>query len=406
MSWAEAQMGDFFRVKHGYAFKGEFFDSQGSYVLLTPGSFNEEGGFRDQGEKTKYYTGDVPDGFVLDESDVVVAMTEQAPGLLGSSAWIPEDGRFLHNQRLGRIVNLDEHRLSKRYLYYLFNSRGVRVQISATATGGKVRHTAPERIAKVRFALPPLGVQNHIAHVLSDFDNLIENNRRRMALLQEAAQHLHREWFVRFRFPGYEHTRITNGVPEGWEKTVLGSRFHTVLGGTPSRTRPDYWENGTVPWINSGKVNELRVIEASEFITEKALNASAAKLMPCGATLLAITGATLGQVSFLEIECSANQSVVGIIDPSGLRSEFLYLTMRNRIDELVARATGGAQVHINKDIVNAFEIVLPHPRLAIQFKEQINPVFRQVASLMFQNEKLRAARNLLLPRLMSGEITV
>src|ERR1043166_1063553 len=173
MSWPEAKMGEFFHVKHGYAFKGEFFDSSGPYVLLTPGSFNEVGGFRDQGEKTKYYTGDVPDGFLLDEGDVIVAMTEQAPGLLGSSAWVPEGGRFLHNQRLGRIVDLDERRLTKRYLYYLFNSSGVRAQISATATGGKVRHTAPRRIAKVGFALPPIGVQRYIADVLATYDDLI-----------------------------------------------------------------------------------------------------------------------------------------------------------------------------------------------------------------------------------------
>jgi type I restriction enzyme, S subunit len=206
MSWPVVRMDEFFRVKHGYAFKGEHFDTDGPYVLLTPGSFNEEGGFRDQREKTKYYTGDVPDGFVLDEGDLIIAMTEQAPGLLGSSALIPEAVRFLHNQRLGRIVDLNERRLSKKYLYYLFNLSGVRHQISATATGGKVRHTAPERIGKVTLALPPIGVQSRIADILSAYDDLIENNRRRMALLEEVAQHLYREWFVRLRFPGHEHT--------------------------------------------------------------------------------------------------------------------------------------------------------------------------------------------------------
>src|SRR5439155_296154 len=202
---------------------------------------------------------------------------------------------------------------------------------------------------------------------------------------EEAARQLYREWFVRLRFPGHEHTRIANGVPEGWERVGVGSAFQTVLGGTPSRARPEFWEGGTVPWINSGKINELRIIEATELITEQALSSSAAKLMPRGTTVLAITGATLGQVSMLEIECAANQSVVGIIDPTGPRSEFVYLLIGQRISELVARATGGAQVHINKDIVNSFEVVLPHPRLAILFKEYVHPMFRQIANLMFQN---------------------
>src|SRR5438128_805362 len=224
MTWPITRMGEYFRVKHGYAFKGEYFDSEGPYVLLTPGSFNEEGGYRDQGEKTKFYTGDVPEGYILDEGDLLVAMTEQTPGLLGSSAWIPESGRLLHNQRLGRIVDLDERHLNKRFLYYLFNTKDVRDQISATATGGKVRHTAPERIAQVLFRRPPLNTQQSIADVLCAYDNLIENNRRRVALLEEAARQLYREWFVRLRFPGHEHTPITNDVPEEWERLPLGDR--------------------------------------------------------------------------------------------------------------------------------------------------------------------------------------
>ena len=150
----------------------------------------------------------------------------------------------------------------------------------------------------------------------------------------------------------------------------------------------------------------LRVIAPSEYITEQALTSSAAKLMPRGTTILAITGATLGQVSMLEIECAASQSVVGIVDPTCLRSAFVYLLMRERIPELVARATGGAQVHINKDIVNAFQVLLPASSLLTLFKDHVDPMFRQIAVTLLANEKLRAARDLLLPRLMSGEITV
>ncbi len=105
MTWRLERMGQYFRVKHGYAFKGEHFESAGTYVLLTPGNFHETGGYRDQGRKTKYYTGSVPDDYVVDEGDLLVAMTEQTSGLLGSSAWIPESGRLLHNQRLARIIH-------------------------------------------------------------------------------------------------------------------------------------------------------------------------------------------------------------------------------------------------------------------------------------------------------------
>ncbi len=127
MNWREINLGDALHIKHGYAFKSKYFSDQGKYVVLTPGNFNEEGGFRERPGKDRFYSGDIPDGFVLKEGDLIVAMTEQTPGLIGSSALIPRDGRFLHNQRLGLIQGLDKSLLDKKFLYYLFNTNIVSV---------------------------------------------------------------------------------------------------------------------------------------------------------------------------------------------------------------------------------------------------------------------------------------
>ena len=191
--------------------------------MLTPGNFNEEGGFRLRPEKERFYMGDIPDAYVLEAGDLIVAMTEQGPGLLGSSALIPENGKYLHNQRLGLIHNLDQKRLDKRFLYYLFNTRIVRGQISGSATGTKVRHTAPDRIYRVNVSVPSdTSEQKKIAGILSAYDDLIENNRRRIQLLEQAARLLYKEWFVHLRFPGHEHVQIKDGLPEGWERKTLG----------------------------------------------------------------------------------------------------------------------------------------------------------------------------------------
>jgi type I restriction enzyme S subunit len=179
-----------------------------------------------------------------------------------------------------------------------------------------------------------------------------------------------------------------------------------VLGGTPSRTKAEFWTDGTVPWINSGKVNELRIIEPSEYITELAVEKSAAKLMPRGTTVLAITGATLGQVSYLEIGSTANQSVVGITDESGTYSEWLYLMFKERIHEIIQHASGGAQQHINKEIVNNVRAMIPSSDLASTFKDYASPLFRQVAILLKQTICLRDSRDLLLPRLISGQVNL
>jgi type I restriction enzyme S subunit len=248
MSWRDIELGQAIHIKHGFAFKGEFFGEVGDHIVLTPGNFHEEGGFRLRPSKDRAY-GDIPEGYILSESDLIVAMTEQGPGLLGSSALIPESYRFLHNQRLGLVDEIDRRQLDKIFLYYLFNTRPIRGQISGSASGTKVRHTAPERIYRVRVRVPDVPTQERIAATLSAYDDLMEINRRRMALLEEAARQLYREWFVRLRFPGQEHISIVNGVPEGWEKTQLGEIAECVGGGTPSTTVSDFWDDGDITWV-------------------------------------------------------------------------------------------------------------------------------------------------------------
>src|SRR5450759_3920355 len=107
MSWSELSLGEALHIKHGFAFKSKFFSGIGKYVVLTPGNFNEEGGFRLRLEKDRFYSGDISDGYILEEGDLIIAMTEQGPGLLGSPAIIPIGDKYLHNQRLGLIDRLD-----------------------------------------------------------------------------------------------------------------------------------------------------------------------------------------------------------------------------------------------------------------------------------------------------------
>jgi type I restriction enzyme S subunit len=225
--WREAALGDVLDIVHGYAFKGENFGQGRPYRLVTPGNFYEKGGFRDRGPSQKTYDGPIPDGYVLPPDSLIVAMTEQAPGLLGSSGLVPADGQiWLHNQRIGR-VRIRDGAADKRFLYYLFNEPSVRAQVNATATGTKVRHTAPGRIQAVKVRLPPTRVQRRIAAVLSAFDERIEINERRIELLQDVAGSLYREWFVRFRFPGHEDVELVDSelgpIPSGWAVCHLGA---------------------------------------------------------------------------------------------------------------------------------------------------------------------------------------
>ena len=208
--WRQTQLGEALDVRHGFAFKGEHFCESGELIVMTPGNFQDEGGFKAKSGKEKYYDGPIPSGYLLSSGDVVVAMTEQTLGLLGSTATIPASGRYLHNQRLGLLRVTDPDKLDLRFCYHLLNAPAVRHQIQATATGSKVRHTAPERIRAVHVALPNLRIQQTVAGILDAVDGLIENSRRRVDLLEQMAQAIYREWFVRFRFPGRDADRLVD----------------------------------------------------------------------------------------------------------------------------------------------------------------------------------------------------
>ncbi|MBL7650099.1 MAG: restriction endonuclease subunit S, partial [Candidatus Hydrogenedentes bacterium] len=124
--WVETPLSELCDIKHGYAFEGEFFSSEGDYVLLTPGNFYEKGGYRDRGEKQKYYIGEIPRDYVLNEGDLLVAMTEQAAGLLGSPILVPESDKFLHNQRLGLVTKKSGAAWTNEFFFHVFNTQTVR----------------------------------------------------------------------------------------------------------------------------------------------------------------------------------------------------------------------------------------------------------------------------------------
>ena len=326
---------------------------------------------------------------------ITIAANIADTGILGMDACFPDS-------IMGFIPYDDKSDV--RFIKYCFDI--LQKNCQQISQGATQDNLSWEKLSTILFPAPSLETQKRIADILSTYDELIEKNQKQLKLLEEATQRLYKEWFVDLRFPGYENTPIVDGVPQGWEVLEIGDVFKTLLGGTPSREKSEYWENGTIPWINSGKVNELRVVQPSEYITDIALNKSATKLLPKHTTLVAITGATLGQVSYTEIETCANQSVVGIVDEKQIHSEYIYCYISDNIKKLIGKATGGAQQHINKDIVNNFPFMVPSMEITKLFKHNVEPLFNKISSLLFMNIGLEEARDRLLPKLMSGELEV
>lgn len=404
--------GDFFKVKHGYAFKSEFFSDSGNYVVVTPGNFYDEGGFKKKGDKEKFYTGVVPESFVLNKGDLIVAMTEQAEGLLGSSAIIPESNYYLHNQRLGLVVDLDEDRLDKKFLYYLFNLRDVRDQIRATATGAKIRHTAPDRILNVRFKYLPISNQRRIAAILSAYDDLIENNTRRIRILEEMARRIYEEWFVRFRFPGHENVRMVESelglIPEGWEVSKVADTFDILGGGTPSTTVEEYWYNGSINWYSPTDLTRNGLVfidESKDKITPLGLAKSSARMFPAFSVMMT-SRATLGVIAINTTEACTNQGFITCIPNERFPLYVLLHWLKQNVELFVSLATGATFKEITKGNFKQVSLLVPPVVLTNVFQNLVEPIMQQLLNLQRKNTNLRRTRNMLLPKLISGEIDV
>ncbi len=274
-----------------------------------------------------------------------------------------------------------------------------------------------ENVYNLEIAIPDYAEQTAIANILSNLDTKIELNQQMNKTLESIAQSLFKHWFIDFEFPDVNDQPYKSSggemidselemIPKGWHVSKIGKEFKTILGGTPSTMNKSYWENGTIPWINSGKINEFRIIEPSEYITENAVKESATKLMPKGTVVLAITGATLGQISIIEIDTCGNQSVVGIIPTEILNSEYLYFTLQANLNKLISNQTGGAQQHINKGNIENLQIIVPEDIVINKFKAVSEPIFENISKRCFENLALSKIRDLLLPKLMSGKIRV
>ncbi|WP_374418892.1 restriction endonuclease subunit S [Stutzerimonas kunmingensis] len=190
-AWEWCRVSDLISIKHGYAFSSAYFcESASSYVLTTPGSFFEAGGFRDRGDRTKYYCGPVDQEFALHAGDLIVAMTEQAAGLLGSTAFVPKDEKiYLHNQRLGKLI-FDSETVFSGYIFHYFNGAYFRSCIADSSTGMKVKHTSPGKIGAVFFPLPPLAEQHRIVAKVDQLMALCDQLKTRLTQARQLNEQL------------------------------------------------------------------------------------------------------------------------------------------------------------------------------------------------------------------------
>jgi type I restriction enzyme, S subunit len=320
---------------------------------------------------------------------------------------IPEDDRFLHNQRLGLIQIIDAQKLDKNFLYYVLNNESYRAQVRGSATGVTVRHTAPERIYRCRVKLPPLPLQRVIGETLKNYDDLIANNRRRIELLEQSAQELFKEWFVRLRYPGHEHDKAVNGVPKGWKKIIIDGLVEIQSGfafKSSTYVQGGLFKVVTIKNVQDGHFDD----QCDSLLQEIPRKMPAHCTLTEGDILLSLTG-NIGRVCIVHGENFVlNQRVSKLVPRDVSHKSFVYFFFRdaNTRKRLEGISAGVAQQNLSPIAMGALEIMLPTSDLIGDFSDFCFPIIEQTIALTNMNSKLLRSRDLLLPRVMDGRIAI
>jgi len=319
------------------------------------------------------------------------------PQILGVDGCIHDGWLYLDN-----FCGVD-----KNYLYYfLINSRDY---FYNAAYGAAIQNVNTMILREMEIYLPPLPTQQKIADILSAYDELIENNTRRIRILEEMAQAIYREWFVNFRFPWHEGVRMVESaagrIPEGWRIGYFTDYIDVLSGGTPKTTNPEYW--GTeIPWFTPQDLTgNYFILDTTRKITKIGLNKCNSKLYPRNAVFITARG-TVGKCVLAAVSMAMSQTSYALIGKNGIPQYFVFLLAKNKVDYLKQQATGAVFDTIIVDTFRKLQVITPTPFILDQFHNIVVPIFLLIENLQKRNLNLRQQRDLLLPRLISGELDV
>ncbi len=254
--------------------------------------------------------------------------------------------------------------------------------------------------------IPPLPTQQRIAAILSAYDDLIENNTRRIAILEEKARRLYDEWFVHFRFPGHEEAEFEGDLPRGWSVALVEEFGNVVTGKTPSKKRPEYFD-GDIPFLRLPDMHgNVFVISTSDTLTDDGANSQRNKFIPSGSLCVSCIG-TVGIVVITSGTCQTNQQINSLVLHDERTMEFMFFALRS-LKGTIERyaATGATMANLSRGKFAALELVRPSGQILQRFHGLASPMLNAILNLQQKNANLRAQRDLLLPKLVSGEIDV
>lgn len=335
--------------------------------------------------------------------DVIVATVGSHPNLIESAAGrscivnSQVEGFYL-NQNAVCIRTKDKRILSQKYLGYLCKCADFQHYIQSRGRGAANQmRIAISSIREYSFTLPDIENQQYIADILSAYDDLIENNQKQIKLLEEAAQRIYKEWFVDLRFPGYENTKIVDGVPEGWNEKTLSQVANVIMGQSPKSEFYNSEKKG-LPFHQGVGSYGVR------FVMDDIYSTSYTRIAEPNSILFSVR-APVGRLNITKNKVVIGRGLAAINQADGCQS-YLYYLLKNKFFKDNIVGNGSIFASVSKDELLNQKFLIPERKLMMQFEKSVSQMDKQIENLDSENKKLIEARDRLLPKLMSGEVEV
>ncbi|NCB69262.1 MAG: restriction endonuclease subunit S [Bacteroidia bacterium] len=356
----------------------------------------------------------------VEQWDVIVSMIGEYCGF----SYIERDAEINYAVKNVGIFKA-ETQIEAEWLYYYLSSPIGKQKLKQIKSGSSQPYLSLGGLRNLPILQPSNNtIKSNIVSLLSSFDSKIALNNRINAELEAMAKTVYDYWFVQFDFPTpspsgragvgspYKSSggkmvwseELKREVPEGWEVKKLKEIADTGSGGTPLSTEKAYYENGTIPWINSGEVNEPFIVSAKKYITQEGVDNSSAKLFNKGAILMAMYGATAGKVSIIDIEATTNQAVCGIMPKQEYFRAYLKFGLEDLYRYLINLSTGSARDNLSQDKIRELQFIIPDEPILKAFDKIADSAMSKILSNMKQNQQLSSLRDWLLPMLMNGQV--
>lgn len=430
--WQDVRLLEIADFQNGYAFSSREYvpKSPESKEVLRMGYIQRGGGFKEddkpvyaplssKGSDTRY---------CLEEGDIVIAMTDMKDrvAILANCAQIPSSGRFLLNQRVGRIRTKDRELVDQKYLYYFMNSPPQVQYLRSMANRGVQVNLTTSAIVESLVSLPSVLEQKAIAHILGTLDDKVELNRKTNETLEGIAKALFKSWFVDFDpvrakaegrpiglpdevsklFPDSFEESELGEIPSGWSYKKISEWGSTICGKTPpTKDESLYGGNNlfvTIPDLHEGPF----ISHASKTLSNAGAESQLKKRLPAGSVMVSCI-ATPGLVGIAQVECFTNQQINSIIPFEEGNENFLLFSIIESKDLLLSLGGGGSVFfNLSKGRFDDMEILSPSKPCVAAFGERVAPLIAKCFALKEESRTLSTLRDALLPRLVSGDLRV